>query len=169
MRYNDDADLSDNTINKVAAAFKEKIHTVSVEDEKNVRSNNILSDIDWNDAKKIKEAIELGLSFLEELLKFSNQINAINKIKPKIQESVTKYKEQINLLAGISNLAVNPRRPHWGGSFNRCCNDFTNSEFILLWLLLNQMINSNNPATVSKLSQWGIDHVETLQLVHSLV
>lgn len=157
MDYNDFPDLKDNVIEKMALAYSNKIHTVQA------LENN--SDDDF--FSKLSQGIQLGISFLELLLKFSKNIYKIKRVRDKVSLALEEQKKELSSVP--LNYVQTTNQTKWRGMFRPNCNIFLDSEFLLLLLLLEQLKKNEPSISREKIVDMMTHHINNIKLVSNLL
>lgn len=163
MEYNDFPDLKENIIEKMAMEYRDKVHNIKVlETEPSFEENND------EFFSKLSEGIQLGISFLEILLRFSKTIFKIRRVKEQITSALESEKKEFSSLK-LNSIQASAQIPHWGGFFRKNCETFLSSEFILLYLLLNELRRPRPALSQEKIVDMANNHINNIKLVSSLL
>lgn len=162
MEYNDFPDLKENIIEKMAMEYRNKVHGVRIQENEPAQED---TDEFFS---KLSEGIQIGISFLEVLLKVSKNIFRIRRMKEQISTALENEKRELNSLK-VNSIQTSLQPPHWGGFFRRNCDTFLNSEFILLLLLLNQLKKPKPALPQEKIVDMANTHINNIKMISSLL
>lgn len=173
MEYNDFPDLQENIIEKMAVEYRNKVLNVNVLDNESGSNsdNNPESRRDEELSEffsELSQGIQIGISFLEILMKFSRNIFKIRKLKTEISSALEREKKELNLLS-VNHLQTATQPPHWGGFFRKNCNTFFNSEFLLLYLLMRELKRNEPAMAKEKIIDMVDNHINNIKMVSSLL
>lgn len=157
MDYNDFPELKDNVIEKMALAYSNKVYTVQA----------LENDSDDDFFSKLSQGIQLGISFLELLLKFSKNIYKIKRVRDKVALALEEQKKELSSVP--LNHAQTASQTKWRGMFRPNCNIFLDSEFILLFLLLQQLKKNETSIPREKIVDMMSHHINNIKLVSNLL
>jgi len=173
MEYNDFPDLKENIIEKMAVEYRNRVNGVNVLDNESTSNSGNVYESESDEKMgeflpELYQGIQIGISFLETLLKFSKNIFKIRKLKTEILSALEKEKEELNSL-NLNYIQTSYKPPHWCGFFRKNCNIFLNSEFLLLYILIRELKNSERPISQEKIIDMVNNHTHNIQLVSSLL
>ncbi len=165
MDYDDFPMLNDNIVAQMAIEYGNKVHAVKVAETEPVEEP---AQDNSEFFSKLSEGLQLGISFLEVLLKFSKTIFKVRRVKDDISSALSQEKAELDELKLNSVQASSPPI-RWGGFFRRNCDTYLNSEFILLYLLLNELRKPKPALPQEKIIDMAMHHINNVKLVDSLI